>query len=102
MDIKQKFLNNKDEITYTQVYIDENPQYKELRDEKGNYLFDILDISNEEFVTFVQIGHRTNPTEYDEDLCFELGIITAIKRGLKHAEKENLFKEQEVQQEQTT
>ena len=45
-----------------------------------------FDVDILEYVTFVRIGHKTNPKEFDDAKCFEYGVIKAIKAGIEYEE----------------
>ena len=46
-----------------------------------------LDVSTEEYVLLIKLGHRLNKKEYDEHECFQIGVGYALERIIKENEK---------------
>ena len=37
-----------------------------------------------EYALFVRLGHRLSPLEFDDMICFQIGVTEAIKIGMKY------------------
>lgn len=60
---------------------------KEILDhEDGSATIQLEDITEEEYYTLTKLGHKENPTNFNEDECFQLGFISALIESIKKYE----------------
>ena len=53
--------------------------------EEGDAILE-MDVDILEYATFVRMGHRLNPNEFDDAKCFEFGVVAAIQAGIEYEE----------------
>jgi len=83
MILKQKFIRKDGSITLDKYEKDTI----EARDIEGNYLYEVYDISDKEWITYIKLGHKKLKNSFDEAECFEQGLLTAIENMIKEKEK---------------
>ena len=57
-----------------------------IEQEDGSAILE-MDVDILEYASFVKFGHRANPKEFDDAKCFELGVVQAIKLGIKECQE---------------
>lgn len=83
MKLEEQYLDLDGSLTVNQQYDEDGkPILEEAIDADGNYLF-LLTTDEKEYYTFINIGHKLDRTDFNEETCIERAVINAIRLGLE-------------------
>lgn len=84
MKLEEQYLGLDGSLTTRQIYNEKGePLLEEATDANGNYLF-LLTTDEEEYYKFINIGHKLEPSDFNEESCIERAVLHAIRLGLEN------------------